>query len=72
MGPKGRTRAGEVVVVVVVGRGVWRLVVEMLDTDSQCQLQQLWSPRLSLKGTAKDKNTDLIPNTSAVPRLNIS
>lgn len=71
MGPKGRTRAGEVVVV-GVGRGVWRLVVEMLDTDSQCQLQQLWSPRLSLKGTAKDKNTDLIPNTSAVPRLNIS
>lgn len=70
MGPKGRTGAG--VVVVGTGRGVWRLVVEMLDTDSQCQLQQLWSPRLSLKGTAKDKNTDLIPNTSAVPRLNIS
>lgn len=46
--------------------------MEMLDTDSQCQLKQCWVLCVNLKGAAKVKSIDLIPNTSAMPRLNES
>lgn len=43
----------------------------MQDIDNQCQLRQRWSLWLNLNVTAKDKNTDLIPNKYALQQLNV-